>query len=135
MFDFARKVGARGLLVAAIAAGALLTSSPADARGGYRGGGWHGGGWGCCAIGLGFYDPLWPGYYAGGYWGPGYPYYATPPVTVIQQQPPQAQAPIQAAPQSYYYCDNPGGYYPYVQSCSTPWRQVPATPAAAPPGQ
>ena len=131
MFDFARKVGARGLVVAAIAAGAVLTSSPADARGyGYRGG-WHGGGWGCCAIGLGFYDPLWPGYYAGGYWGPGYPYYATPPVTVVQQPMP-AQAPLQAAPQSYYYCDNPGGYYPYVQSCSVPWRQVPATPMAQP---
>ena len=135
MFDFARKVGARGLVVVAIAAGAALISAPADARGGYHGGGWHGGGWGCCAIGLGFYDPLWPGYYAG-YWGPGYPYYASPPVTVIQQQPMAApQAPVQAAPQSYYYCDNPAGYYPYVQSCSQPWRQIPAVPAAAPPGQ
>ena len=28
--------------------------------------------------------------------------------------------------QSYYYCDNPQGYYPSVQSCSTPWREVPA---------
>jgi hypothetical protein len=47
---------------------------------------------------------------------------------------PQA-APVQAAPAapaSYYYCDNPGGYYPYVQNCSQPWRQVPAIPQAAP---
>jgi hypothetical protein len=29
---------------------------------------------------------------------------------------------------SWYYCDNPKGYYPYVQSCNGPWRPVPATP-------
>jgi hypothetical protein len=134
MFDFARKVGARGLVVASIAAGAALISSPADARGGYHGGGgWHGGGWGCCSVGIGFYDPWWPGYYPG-YWGAGYPYYGTPSVTVVQQPVAAPQAPVQAAPQSYYYCDNPAGYYPYVQSCSLAWRQVPVVPTA-PPGQ
>lgn len=120
MFDLARKVAARGLVVAAIAAGAALISTPADARG-WHGGGWHGG-WS-----VGFYGPgpWWPGYYAG-YWGPEYPYYPdTPQVTVIQQ--PAAAA--QAAPPVYYYCDNPAGYYPYVQQCGIPWRQVPATPA------
>jgi len=30
--------------------------------------------------------------------------------------------------QSWYYCDNPKGYYPYVSSCSSGWRQVPARP-------
>jgi hypothetical protein len=29
-------------------------------------------------------------------------------------------------PGTYYYCDNPQGYYPYVQACPTPWRAVPA---------
>ena len=29
---------------------------------------------------------------------------------------------------SWYYCDNPRGYYPYVQSCNGPWRPVPVTP-------
>ncbi|HMA50557.1 MAG TPA: hypothetical protein VKP60_12435 [Magnetospirillaceae bacterium] len=128
MFDLVRKVGTRGLLVAAIATGAALLSSPADARGWHGGGGWHGG----VYVGIGgLYDPWWPGYYPG-YWGPGYyPYYADPPVTVIQQAP-VAQAPVApAGPPTYYYCDNPAGYYPYVQQCGTPWRPVAATPAPA----
>jgi hypothetical protein len=29
---------------------------------------------------------------------------------------------------SWYHCDNPNGYYPYVQTCNGPWRPVPATP-------
>lgn len=39
-------------------------------------------------------------------------------------------------PGSYwYYCSNPAGYYPYVQSCGTPWQPVPATPPQpTPPG-
>lgn len=41
----------------------------------------------------------------------------------------------QAAPGPYwYYCSNPPGYYPYVQSCATPWQPVPPTPPAPPPG-
>ena len=33
--------------------------------------------------------------------------------------------------QNWYYCQNPPGYYPYVQRCQMPWQPV---PAAAPPG-
>ena len=125
MFDLARKVGARGLLVAAIAAGTALLSTPAAAQ--HHG--WHGG----VYVGLGgFYDPWWPGYYPG-YWGPAYPYYADPPVTVIQQAP-AAQAPVMQAapPATYYYCDNPAGYYPYIQKCLVPFRPVPAAPPPPP---
>jgi hypothetical protein len=135
MFDLVRKVGTRGLLVAVIAAGAALLSFPADARDWHGGGGgWHGHGGGFHShvfVGIGgFYDPWWPGYYPG-YWGAGYPYYADPPVTVIQQAP-AAQAPVApAAPPTYYYCDNPAGYYPYVQQCTMPWRPVAATPDPA----
>ena len=32
----------------------------------------------------------------------------------------------------WYYCDNPRGYYPYVQSCHVAWRAVPVTPQGAP---
>jgi hypothetical protein len=32
---------------------------------------------------------------------------------------------------SWYYCQNPPGYYPYIQSCNGQWQQV---PAGAPPG-
>ncbi len=138
MFDLSRKYGARALALASIVAGAALFSAPAAAQhsgfhgGGYHGagfhggyrGGWHGGwGWG---VGVGFYDPWWPGYY--GAYAP-YPYYAEPPTTVITvPAAPAAQAPPAAAAASYYYCDNPAGYYPYVQSCSQPWRQVAAQP-------
>ena len=42
---------------------------------------------------------------------------------------PAAPAPQGVAPPQYwYYCDNPAGYYPYVQSCPTQFRPVPATP-------
>ncbi|HXQ67177.1 MAG TPA: hypothetical protein VN980_11430 [Alphaproteobacteria bacterium] len=77
-------------------------------------------------IGLGFpvfapypYYPYYPYYYAppAAYYPP---YYAAP--TVVAQ--PAAPAPAQ----SWYYCDNPKGYYPYLQSCGSGWRQVPATP-------
>jgi len=80
-------------------------------------------------IGVGFpavyapypYYPYYPYYY----YPPAYypPYYAAP-----APAPAAAPAPAQApAAQSWYYCDNPKGYYPYVQSCSA-WRQVSATP-------
>lgn len=73
-----------------------------------------------------YYPPLYPYPYP-------YPYMASPPVTVIQQPPvmvapaPQA-APAPSAPQSYYYCTNPKGYYPYVMTCQVPWQPVPVTP-------
>jgi hypothetical protein len=31
----------------------------------------------------------------------------------------------------WYYCSNPAGYYPYVQSCRGPWRAVSPTPPGA----
>ncbi|HMA52334.1 MAG TPA: hypothetical protein VKP60_21390 [Magnetospirillaceae bacterium] len=151
MIDLIRKYGLRSLALVAVTA-AAIAAAPAAAQGhggghggggyhgggyhggGWHGGGWHGGGWGW-GVGIGFYDPWWPGYY-GGY--PYYPYYADPPVTVIQQ--PMAVAPQQQvqqaqAPATYYYCDDPAGYYPYVQNCGKPWRPVPAVPQSAPPQQ
>jgi hypothetical protein len=49
------------------------------------------------------------------------PVYVQPPPRVYVQPPP---------PRPYwYYCDNPAGYYPYVQQCPGGWRQVnPAPP-------
>jgi hypothetical protein len=35
-------------------------------------------------------------------------------------------APVPPPQQLWYYCDNPPGYYPYVQSCPTQFRPVPA---------
>jgi hypothetical protein len=28
--------------------------------------------------------------------------------------------------QTWYYCSNPAGYYPYVAQCNTGWQPVPA---------
>jgi len=83
------------------------------------------------------------GYYKGPryYWGgsivigpwlyPWYPYpygyYTAPPSYV---QPPQVYVQPQQPQQSYwYYCQDPKGYYPYVQSCPGGWMKVlPQTP-------
>ena len=83
---------------------------------------WHAGrfGW-WWVVGPSWYfypEPIYP-----------YPNYV-PPAIVVQQPPP---VPSGLPPmQSWYYCDNPQGYYPYVASCSLPWREVPAAPPAAP---
>jgi hypothetical protein len=73
---------------------------------------------------------------AGGLWyiypTPIYPYPDPylPPVVVA---PPVASAPVEpAAPppaQYWYFCDSAGGYYPYVPTCPSGWRAVPANPA------
>jgi hypothetical protein len=34
----------------------------------------------------------------------------------------------------WYYCQNPPGYYPYVQHCNGPWQPVPPTPPQGGPG-
>jgi len=95
---------------------------------GFRGDGFHGGGfhrhfaggrgwrggWG--GVGFGFsgypyyddwydaYDNPYPSYY-------GAPYYP-------------AATPYAAAGPSWYYCQSPAGYYPYVQQCAVAWRPV-----------
>jgi hypothetical protein len=119
--------------VLVLGGGALLFAAPARAD--WHGGGhWHGGwGWGP-RIGL--------------YWGGpafyGYPYYAPPygyyPAPAPAYYPPPAPASVQIAPgpapaQSWYYCDNPRGYYPNIQSCAAGWRAVPVTPPGAPPSR
>jgi hypothetical protein len=99
-------------------------------------GGWHGGyGWGGPRVGIGigigpFWGPYW-GPYWGGYWRSyayGYPYaypYAYPPVVTV----PSTRVYVQpSAPASWYYCDNPQGYYPYVPQCPGGWRAVAPTP-------
>jgi hypothetical protein len=87
-------------------------------RGGHWNQGWHDGRfawWWVLGDAWYFYPvPIYP-----------YPTYV-PPAIVVQQAPP---VPTGLPPaQSWYYCDNPAGYYPYVASCSGPWREVPAAP-------
>jgi len=49
-----------------------------------------------------------------------------PAVVVPPAQPPAPPPQLQPQQQVWYYCDNPAGYYPYVPSCSTQFRPVPA---------
>lgn len=44
--------------------------------------------------------------------------YAPPPVQVVSVQPQPGN--------SWYYCQRPQGYYPYVQQCYSGWMAVPA---------
>jgi hypothetical protein len=76
-------------------------------------------------IGIGPYWG-WPGPYPYPY---AYPYVYGPPAVIVAPPPYVAAAPaamVSAPAQSWYYCDNPQGYYPYVASCAAGWRQVPA---------
>jgi hypothetical protein len=80
--------------------------------GAWRGGHWFHGGFGSR---FGWW------WWADGFWylydSPIYPY----PGYVADYYVPQTGG-------SWYYCDNPAGYYPYVRSCPGPWRAVAPTP-------
>jgi hypothetical protein len=158
LVSFIARLARSAALVLALAVATVSLTPPAEAGGwhggGWHGGGWHGGGWhgGCCWGGSSFslffgfpgfysypayaYYPPYP-YPAYGYapapaygygpapaygYGPAPSYY--PPVTVAQQAAPPGPPPAQY----WYYCDNPRGYYPYVQSCGAGWKSVPAQP-------
>jgi hypothetical protein len=101
----------------------------------WRGGRWvhgrHGGylGWWWVVAGVWYFYP-----------SPVYPYPDpyVPPVVVEQQPPVIQQAPPAAAPQApqyWYYCEPAGAYYPYVATCPSGWKKVPATPQDAAPRQ
>src|SRR5882757_1379316 len=101
-------------LAAAVVLGCLAATGTASAH-------WHGrvGVW----IGPG---PYW--------WGPPYyPYYDRPMVVAdpLYAQPnPVIQVP--APPNYWYYCRQPGAYYPYVSQCPGGWEQVTPQPPAPP---
>lgn len=79
----------------------------------------------------------------GGYYYPAPYYYAYPPAVAVpvpsapQEYVEQGQsgAAPAAGPQSggtWYYCDDTRTYYPYVKSCSSGWRPVPAQQSSGP---
>lgn len=76
-------------------------------------------------VGIG---PVWPWWWAPPVY-PVYPVYTAP--VIIQQSPPvyiQQEAPAQQYQQYWYYCENPKGYYPYVQQCPGGWLKVVPNP-------
>jgi hypothetical protein len=120
-------------IIVVLAALLLASAGPSHAWRGHGGvhrgfhGGFHRFGGPRIGIGIGI-GPFWAPY-----WAPyAYPY-AYPPVVIappaqvyVQPSPPVAAQP--PPPVSWYYCDHPQGYYPYVQQCPGGWRQVPVTP-------
>jgi hypothetical protein len=78
----------------------------------------------------GYPDPFFYPYYPYG------PYYGLPPVPVYEEPPvyiEQAAPPAPQPPQYWYYCEDSKTYYPYVQTCATPWvRVIPHAPPHAP---
>jgi len=111
--------------------------------GNWHGGSWHGGSHGSRVfVGVGFGAPWWgwPGYYPlyypyyGSYgyypYADYYPYeYAEP--TYIEQDTPAYNPPRGGQRSEYsFYCPDPAGYYPQVQTCAKGWLRV--VPQSAP---
>ena len=106
-------------------AGSSDSSPQADWHGGHRHGGKGRGGDGGDAGGsggviIGFPSPTGPD-------APNrYP-------RMVPAPPPDSEASAQLVPWPvWYYCDQPGGYYPYVKVCSKDWQRLPVLPP--PPG-
>jgi len=61
---------------------------------------------------------------------------AAPPVAAGLSAPPPAPPVAQGTPPGpprlWYYCDSAKSYYPYVPTCPSGWRAVPASPAGTP---
>jgi hypothetical protein len=103
--------------------------------GGARGDGFHNGGFrGGFARDGRFRDRagFGIGFLGGGYYGwPDYDWYGEPDYSYYEPSYQAAPAygdatPTASAAGSYwYYCQNPAGYYPYVQQCLTQWQPVP----------
>jgi hypothetical protein len=66
-----------------------------------------------------------------------YPNPYIPPVVIEQQPPvviqpaPSATVPPPQSSQYWFYCEPAQAYYPYVSSCPSGWKKVPATPPDA----
>ena len=76
--------------------------------------------------------PYYP-YYSYYPYYPYYPYYAPAPAVAVEQQPQQYADSGEQQADYWYYCQDPQGYYPYVQSCPGGWMKV--VPQTAPPQQ
>jgi hypothetical protein len=108
------------VLGALLCVAALSQPNPAYAQM-HGGGGFHGGRFG------GFHaDRFHDGRFRSGFFGfgfglgpyYGYPYYSYPYYSYDYGQP---------YSQTWYYCSEPAGYYPYVSQCNTGWQTVPAS--------
>jgi hypothetical protein len=98
---------AAALLGAAVLCQPGLAHAAHGGGGGFHGGGFHGGGF------HGVFPPWWDVLYlsvVGSYPDYGYYDYSQP-----------------YTGQTWHYCSDPAGYYPYVTQCNTGWQPVPAS--------
>jgi hypothetical protein len=136
----------KSLILATLLAGlAVGNTASADGFRYHRHYGYSGVGVGL-VIGAGLATAAYSSYPPYYYYGPRYYpapvyYYPYPPVVVAPPAPPvyieqQQQAPLAYAPQQqqqpgyWYYCSNPQGYYPAVQSCAQSWQKVLPQPSS-----
>ena len=73
------------------------------------------------------------------WWGYGYPYYNygdyadhryygyDPGASYYGNYPDYGHGSHPNTRQTWYYCSDPAGYYPYVTQCKTGWQSVPAS--------
>jgi hypothetical protein len=143
----------RALAIAAalLCATALSQANPAHAggfHGGGGGGGFHGGGGGFHGGGFGgFHGGGFANFHGGGFQGDrfrdgrfhdgrfrdnrfffggsfGYPWWGYYPDYGDYGYYGDSQS---YSSQTWYYCSDPAGYYPYVTQCNTGWQPVPAS--------
>ena len=96
-------------------------------------GGRHSGGWRPAAYGSGwggYYGPSYGYPYAAGYYSPPVVYAAPPVITYARPPQPMVMA-SQPQPAVWYYCEESGQYFPYVQSCASGWQAEPAMPPSS----
>jgi hypothetical protein len=129
-------IGVPVLAVALVCSGAASAAHGGHAGGhggGHGGGGHMGDGHGFGGHGHGGFRGVFLGgvFFAGGpwYWNyydtwPFYDDYLAQPESMAPAYIEQGENPEQPANASWYYCSNPPGYYPYVQSCASGWQRV-----------
>lgn len=116
-------------LIPALALALVLVAPQASHAGGWYYGGWHGWHGSPTSFVFGFGAPFYyggPVYYPGPYYypAPATYVYAPPPAVVYPSQPQMYSDPAPSRSSYWYYCQNPQGYYPYVQQCPGGWMQV-----------
>jgi hypothetical protein len=93
----------------------------------YAGPSWY---WGARWYGYPYGYAGWPYGYGYGYpygypYGFGYSWRYDPPIRYGLPPASYVEAPARSEPSgSWYYCNDPPGYYPYVSRCSRPWLEV-----------
>jgi hypothetical protein len=117
-----------------------LLAEPATAHGGWRH--HHSRASFGFQFGSPFYDPFFRDPFFYGPW-PAYrgfpPAYYEPPTVIIERDPPvyvqrqpaPATTQTQTPAATWYYCQNPAGYYPHVPRCNQQW--IPVDPSTVPP--